>query len=76
MVNTVDYSELKNASEVLERQRITPPPQPQQNAGKSQPVLGGRRACLSPRERLGPSRGSLSTISRDIGGGLSAKSCF
>lgn len=36
----------------------------------------GGRPCLSLRERLRPSRGGPSTTSRDIGGGLSAKSCF
>lgn len=76
MVNTIDYSELKKASEVLERQQVTPHPHPSNSTGKSQPVSGARAACLSLRELLGPSRSVPSTTSRDIGAGLSAEACL
>lgn len=35
MVNIIDYSELKKASEVLERQQVTPHPHPNKSSGES-----------------------------------------
>lgn len=42
MVNTIDYRELKKASEVLERQQVTPHPHHSKSTGESQPISGGR----------------------------------
>lgn len=77
MVNTIDYSELKKASEVLERQQVTPHPHPSKSTGESQPISGGRAVLpFSLRELLGPNRSLPSTTSQDIGGGLSAEACL
>lgn len=48
MVNIIDYSELKKASEVLERQQVTPHPHPNKSSGESQPISGGRAVLPFP----------------------------
>ena len=76
MANTIDYSKLKKASEVLETASHTTIPTATRAQASHSLCRAGGQPCLSPRECLRPSRGSPSTTSRDIGGGLLAKSCF